>query len=59
MQLCGKLTVILLHYFSEWTMKRIAAKFGVTEGRASQIHRAALLQLRIQLSRRNCGPSAI
>jgi RNA polymerase sigma factor for flagellar operon FliA len=52
-------SVILLHYFSGWTMKRIAAEFGVTEGRASQIHRAALLELRTRLSWRNCGPGAI
>jgi len=52
-------SLILLHYFSGWTLKQIAANYGVTEGRASQIHRAALLQLRTRLSSRNCGPSAI
>jgi RNA polymerase sigma factor for flagellar operon FliA len=52
-------SVIRLYYFSGWTMKRIATKYGVTEGRASQIHHAALVQLRTRLSWRNCGPSAI
>lgn len=51
--------LIRLYYFSGWPMKRIAAEYGVTEGRASQIHRSALVQLRTQLSRRSCRPSAI
>jgi RNA polymerase sigma factor for flagellar operon FliA len=51
--------VIRLYYFSGWTMKRIAAEYGVTEGRASQIHRAALVQLRTRLSWRHCGPDDI
>lgn len=52
-------SVIRLHYFSGWSIKRIAGDYGVTESRARQIHHHALVQLRTQLSARNCGPGAI
>jgi RNA polymerase sigma factor for flagellar operon FliA len=45
--------VLVLYYFKEWTMARIARSIGKTESRVSQIHGKALARLREQL-----GPSA-
>lgn len=45
--------VVILYYFKEWTMLRIARSIGKTESRVSQIHRKAVERLRNKL-----GPSA-
>lgn len=39
-------TVIRWHHFDGWTMKRIAAQLGISEGRVSQIHSGAIRRLR-------------
>ena len=45
--------VVILYYFKEWTMLRIAKSIGKTESRVCQIHRKAVENLRDQL-----GPGA-
>jgi RNA polymerase sigma factor for flagellar operon FliA len=45
-------TVLILHYFKDWTMARIAASIGRTESRVSQIHRKAVERLRNTLGPR-------
>ena len=42
---------IYYHYYEGWTMKEIAAKFNISESRMSQIHRAILKQLKIQIKK--------
>jgi RNA polymerase sigma factor FliA len=42
--------VVCLYYLRDWTMSQIAMRLGVTEGRVSQIHRQALMELRASLS---------
>src|SRR5215471_3908362 len=38
--------VLYLLYWEQWTMKETGESLGVTEGRISQIHKAALKMLR-------------
>jgi RNA polymerase sigma factor for flagellar operon FliA len=45
--------VLILYYFKEWTMARIARSISKTESRVSQIHSKALARLRDRL-----GPQA-
>jgi len=45
--------VLILYYFKEWTMARIARSISKTESRVSQIHGKALAHLRDRL-----GPHA-
>ncbi len=44
--------VLILHYFKDWTMSRIAASIGRSEARVSQIHRKAVERLRDTLEPR-------
>ena len=44
--------VVILYYFKEWTMLRIAQSIGKTESRVSQIHAKAVDRLRSQLGDR-------
>jgi RNA polymerase sigma factor for flagellar operon FliA len=44
--------VLILHYFKEWTMARIAASIGRTESRVSQIHSKAVEHLRDKIGAR-------
>ncbi len=44
--------VVILYYFKEWTMLRIAHSIGKTESRVSQIHGKAVDHLRAQLGDR-------
>jgi RNA polymerase sigma factor for flagellar operon FliA len=44
--------VLILYYFKEWTMARIAKSIGRTESRVSQIHSGAIERLRDQLGPR-------
>lgn len=46
--------VLILHYFKDWTMARIAASIGRTESRVSQIHSKAVERLRYKLGPRSC-----
>lgn len=46
--------VVILYYFKEWTMLRIALSFGKTESRVSQIHGKAVERLRDKLGPRAC-----
>jgi RNA polymerase sigma factor for flagellar operon FliA len=45
-------TVLILYYFKDWTMARIARSIGKTESRVSQIHSKAVDRLRNQLGLR-------
>jgi len=49
--------VLALYYFEDLRLREIAEVFGVTESRISQIHAAAILNLRSFLQRQGCGPS--
>lgn len=51
-------TVIQCHYLQEMTFEAVATKLGVSRGRVSQIHRAALQRLRDTLRRDACDVSA-
>jgi RNA polymerase sigma factor for flagellar operon FliA len=44
--------VVILYYFKEWTMARIARSIGKTESRVSQIHSKAMTRLRSRLGDR-------
>ncbi len=44
--------VVLLYYFKDWTMLRIARSIGKTESRVSQIHGKAVEHLRARLGHR-------
>jgi RNA polymerase sigma factor for flagellar operon FliA len=44
--------VVILYYFKDWTMARIARSIGKTESRVSQIHGKAVEHLRHQLGHR-------
>ena len=44
--------VLVLYYFKDWTMARIARSIGKTESRVSQIHSKAIEHLRDQLGPR-------
>jgi RNA polymerase sigma factor for flagellar operon FliA len=44
--------VVILYYFKDWTMARIARSIGKTESRVSQIHGKAMEHLRLQLGHR-------
>lgn len=44
--------VLILYYFKEWTMARIARSIGKTESRVSQIHGKAVERLRNKLAPR-------
>jgi RNA polymerase sigma factor for flagellar operon FliA len=44
--------VLILYYFKDWTMARIARSIGKTESRVSQIHSKAVDRLRNQLGLR-------
>ena len=44
--------VLILYYFKDWTMARIARSIGKTESRVSQIHSKALERLRDKLGPR-------
>jgi len=44
--------VLILYYFKEWTMARIARSIGKTESRVSQIHAKAVEHLRDRLGHR-------
>jgi RNA polymerase sigma factor for flagellar operon FliA len=44
--------VLILYYFKEWTMARIAHSISKTESRVSQIHAKALSRLRDKLGPR-------
>jgi len=44
--------VIILYYFKDWTMARIARSIGKTESRVSQIHGKAMGHLRLRLGHR-------
>lgn len=43
--------VVTLYYYKEWAMKEIGKILGVTESRASQIHKKAIFRLRKRLWR--------
>jgi RNA polymerase sigma factor for flagellar operon FliA len=43
---------VILYYFKEWTMLRIARSIGKTESRVSQIHGKAVDHLRTRLGDR-------
>lgn len=45
-------TVLILYYFKDWTMLRIARSIAKTESRVSQIHSKALEHLRVRLGSR-------
>jgi RNA polymerase sigma factor for flagellar operon FliA len=45
--------VLILYYFKDWTMARIAGSIGKTESRVSQIHSKALDHLRNKLGPRS------
>jgi RNA polymerase sigma factor for flagellar operon FliA len=49
--------VLALYYFEDLRLREIAEVFGVTESRISQIHAAAILNIRSFLQRQGCGPS--
>jgi RNA polymerase sigma factor for flagellar operon FliA len=49
--------VLALYYFEDLRLREIAEVFGVTESRISQIHAAAILNIRSFLHRQGCGPS--
>jgi len=44
--------VVILYYFKDWTMARIARSIGKTESRVSQIHGKAMGHLRLRLGHR-------
>ena len=47
--------VLALYYFEDLRLREIAAAFGVTESRISQIHSQAILSIRSFLERREAG----
>lgn len=49
--------VLALYYFEDLRLREIAEVFGVTESRISQIHAAAILNIRSYLQRQGCGPA--
>ena len=50
--------VLALYYFEGMRLSEIAAIFGVTEGRISQIHTQAVLSLRAFIRRQETAPAA-
>jgi RNA polymerase sigma factor for flagellar operon FliA len=50
--------VLAMYYFEGMRLAEIAAVFGVTEGRISQIHTQAVLSLRTFIRRQEAVPAA-
>ena len=48
--------VLALYYFEDLRLREIADVFGVTESRISQIHAAAILNIRAFLHRHESRP---
>lgn len=42
--------VLLLYYYREMTMKEVGQAMGLTEARISQIHKEAIIRLRVKLA---------
>ena len=47
--------IVIAHYFHHVKFQKIAEDLQVTKGRVSQLHKAALMELRNALRRRNAG----
>lgn len=47
-------SILMAHYFQQIPFQDVAIEHGITKGRVSQIHKAALMRLREALAKRRC-----